>query len=242
MLKNVYAQLELRSGLIRAITPKYTSYEYKLLSSIDSDKSNVAMAIDRHARKAKTLTHIDVDTVARLERVPRNDIVTKLNEWNDDGLIDLKTGGVMNVYRVLQEFPKTFEAQQSMVDELYSVMEARERMELDRMKQMIDLVTDSGCVSRSLAEHYSDGLPSQRKDCGHCSWCEKGAPLKLITREPGDFEYATLNKVLEACPDREDPRLLARIAFGIGSPRVTALKLNSHPVFGSMEDQPFMVG
>ncbi|GAB7365284.1 hypothetical protein MBLNU230_g6365t1 [Neophaeotheca triangularis] len=243
VLKSVYAQLELDFGLLRAVTPKYTSYEYKVLSPVrvESDKSGIGTAVRRHARKAITNTHVDVDAVTLSAHISRNDVITKLNEWHDRGLIDLKASGVVNVYRVAKPFPLTPEAKQSVVDDLYSGMEARERMELDRMKQVNDLVTSSACVSRSLAAHFDDSLPGQSKDCGHCSWCEKGEPVTLITKDPGHFDDETFQKVLEACPDRDDPRLLARIAFGIGSPRSTALKLNNHAVFGSMEDQPFAV-
>ena len=49
--------------------------------------------------------------------------------------------------------------------------------------------------------------------------------------------YGDFGKV----PDRNDPGLLARIAFGISSPRVTVLKLSKDLVFGSMDDHEFMV-
>jgi hypothetical protein len=55
------------------------------------------------------------------------------------------------------------------------------------------------------------------------------------------WDSAAFFKVLEACPDRDDPRYIARVAFGIGSPRVTAAKLTKSPVFGSMEDHQFTV-
>jgi hypothetical protein len=47
--------------------------------------------------------------------------------------------------------------------------------------------------------------------------------------------------VLDAVPDRDDARYLARIAFGISSPRVTRAKLGKDPVFGSMEEYDFGV-
>lgn len=47
--------------------------------------------------------------------------------------------------------------------------------------------------------------------------------------------------ILSACSIRDDARFLARIAFGISSPRVTSEKLGKHPVFGSMNDCDFEV-
>jgi hypothetical protein len=47
--------------------------------------------------------------------------------------------------------------------------------------------------------------------------------------------------VLIACSARDDPRFLARIAFGIVSPRVMPMRLGRDPAFGSMNVCDFMV-
>lgn len=53
---------------------------------------------------------------------------------------------------------------------------------------------------------------------------------------------ADVKAILDACAERDDPRLLARFAFGITSPRLTALKCStSHPLFGSMVNVDFRV-
>lgn len=64
--------------------------------------------------------------------------------------------------------------------------------------------------------------------------------MTKITRPPKAWDSKAFAKVLQACPDRDDPRYIARVAFGIGSPRVTAAKLSKHQVFGSMEEHDFM--
>jgi len=55
-----------------------------------------------------------------------------------------------------------------------------------------------------------------------------------------EFNKNAFDQILNTIPDRDDPRLLARIAFGISSPRVTKLKMGRSPMFGSMEDHDFM--
>ncbi|KAN0083161.1 hypothetical protein V8E54_002249 [Elaphomyces granulatus] len=52
---------------------------------------------------------------------------------------------------------------------------------------------------------------------------------------------ALRDAVLTACSVRDDPRFLARIAFGIVSPRVMPMRLGRDPVFGSMNVCDFMV-
>lgn len=241
VLKNIYAQLELRFGLLRETTPKYSSYSYKTISAPSNDLTASAKAIKKVASKAATLMHVDVDAAARVHGLSRADIVAKLNQWHDQGSIDLRTSGVVNIYRVLQDLPSTKAGRQRITDELYAELELREQQDLTRGQEVMDLINGSKCFSRSLAEHFGDGLPGGDEECGHCSWCETHAAVKIITPEPRPFDDKVFRRVLDAVPDRDDARYLARVAFGIGSPRVTAAKLSSNPVFGSMEQQDFSV-
>lgn len=49
-----------------------------------------------------------------------------------------------------------------------------------------------------------------------------------------------IRAILNACPERDDPRLLARMAFGITSPRLTIGKWSTtNPYFGSMVEVDF---
>jgi hypothetical protein len=66
-------------------------------------------------------------------------------------------------------------------------------------------------------------------------------PVKVITPEPKPFDEGLFQRVLKAVPERDDARFLTRVAFGIGSPRVTAAKLSSSAVFGCMEAYDFKV-
>jgi len=51
---------------------------------------------------------------------------------------------------------------------------------------------------------------------------------------PAMPDPALRDAVLTACSVRDDPRVLARIAFGIVSPRVMPIRLGRDLVFGSM--------
>ena len=59
----------------------------------------------------------------------------------------------------------------------------------------------------------------------------------------GNPSALNIRGVLDACPDRDDPLFLARIAFGISSPRITMSKLSKNHVFGSLagEDWSMLV-
>lgn len=243
-LKNIYAQLELTHNLIRATTPVYTKYTYKPSSRYDSvlasDKSQAAAAIKRYSKKAKTWYTIDVDSLST-SKLPRADIIRKLNALDESGVIELKLGGVQNVYRITQPLPRTGPAIEKYVGQIYEVMEKREQAALRRTDQMLQLITDKACFSRALAQHFGDNLPDGKTECGHCTWCMTKIAVVQQVPPPVKFNFPAFKAVLEHIPDRDDARFLARIAFGITSPRGTKMKLSKHPIFGSMADHSFMV-
>lgn len=239
-MKNIFAQLELRFGLIRETTPKYTQYQYKELS-LPADNTPAGESIRKASKKAKTWTHIDVDAASRVKNVPRGTIIAKLNDWNERGYIQLDAKGVENVYLVLKTLPASVQERNALADSVYKELEIREQQDLARMDQVTDLITGKQCFALSLAKHFGDELPEKKQACGHCTWCETQQPVELKKPPQVPWDSKAFFKVLQAIPERDDPRFLARVAFGIGSPRVTSAKLGKSQVFGSMEDCSFVV-
>jgi hypothetical protein len=109
------------------------------------------------------------------------------------------------------------------------------------MDQVTNLITGRQCFALSLAKHFGDELPENKQACGHCTWCETQRPVELKKPPQVPWDSKAFAQVLLAVPDRDDARFLARVAFGIGSPRVTSSKLSKSPVFGSMEGCSFVV-
>lgn len=67
-----------------------------------------------------------------------------------------------------------------------------------------------------------------------------GQSLAFEMPSPVAVDPVQIQAILDTCPERDDPRLLARMAFGITSPRLTANKWSStHPLFGSMVTSDF---
>jgi hypothetical protein len=244
-LTNIYAQLELNHGLIRASTPIYSRYSFKpgpsYWPTIKSDPSPAARAIQLHAKTAKSLHHLDVQLAAHSLDIPRIDIVRKLNDWNETQAIELKPSGVLNVYKTLKPLPQTAAEIEALVSHLYANMQKREQEALDRTDQILTLITSKACFARALAQHFGDELPGGRRECGHCTWCLTHTAVVMHVLPPVPFSFERFRDVLDRVRDRDDARLLARIAFGITSPRVVGMKLSRHVMFGSMADHEFMV-
>jgi hypothetical protein len=209
---------------------------------MQNDTTPAAMAIKMFAWKTGKLWHVDVEAAGNRPGIVRADVIRKLNDWNERDIILLKTSGVQHVYRVLCKLPSTPEDIEEIVKKLYAQMLARERQDLQRTEEVVSLVTSKSCISRGLAAYFSDGSYGVPTECGHCTWCETHKQTVLPKMPPARPDPGLIAAVLKACSARDDPRFLARIAFGITSPRVTAMKLGKHLVFGSMNVCDFMVG
>ncbi|KAI0382330.1 ATP-dependent DNA helicase [Hypomontagnella monticulosa] len=237
------ATLELRFGLLRAITPEYTSYKYEALqqyfSLLQSDSSQEAKAIFKHASKKARLYDLDMNAVVRTTGLLRTDVVRKLEDWHNRGAILLKKSGVENKYKVLKGLPKTPEEVEEMTEKLYIDMAAREQDALRRTQQVANLITGDTCFARTLAQHFGMGLPGGKVKCGHCTHCVTGKRVVLPPKQTPAVDHKGIQSILKACYVRDDPRFLARIAFGIKSPRVFQLKLQNHSVFGSLNNHDF---
>lgn len=128
------------------------------------------MGLRKLTLKKTKLSHVDLDNAHQTTGVSRADLVSKLNSWNDDRFIDLKTGGMVNIYRVANpsQWPPTAAKSQEVIDQLYEELQSREKQDLDRMDQVMDLITGSACFAKTLAAHFGDSLPENAEECGHC--------------------------------------------------------------------------
>ena len=242
------AQLELRFGLIRAITPKYGQYKYaksEFFEQSTADNTKVTKAVKQLSKTAKKWTQIDVDQAAREAEVDRALVVRKLQQWSTSGAIELRPSGVVNRFRVLKGFPRDAEFEEISAA-MHAYFEKSEKESMARIQDVIRLMTAKACISRGLAKYFGDEDSVAKEGCGHCSFCINKTPVsfdqsKMLSRK-GRITAAKVIAVLAAVEARDDPRFLAKVAFGISSPRIALAKLGKHPVFGSMDNCDFDVG
>ncbi|ORY61587.1 ATP-dependent DNA helicase recQ [Pseudomassariella vexata] len=241
----ILATLELRYGLMRAIAPEYSKYEFEDMGGYSTvarrDRSREAQAIFKHANKINKWYRVDVIAMLAETGLLRADVIRLLHKWNDTGIILLKTAGVEHRYRILRPLPRTDAQIERIVESLHADMEAREEDALARTQHVAHLITASKCYSLALAEHFGMGLPDGKRACGHCTYCLTKQPVVLPPNPPVAVDLAGIKNVLQSCRVRDDPRFLARVAFGIKSPRIIQLKLDKYPVFGSLADHEFKV-
>jgi len=102
--------------------------------------------------------------------IPRPDLLRKLNGWNDDRVVELKPSGVVNVYKITKSLPKSAAKIDELAADLYRSMESREKEALHRTDEMLALITGKKCFALTLANHFGDSLPDNKKECGHCQY------------------------------------------------------------------------
>lgn len=85
-------------------------------------------------------------------------------------MIELQPSGVINRFRVTKDFPKDDKTKDSIIATLHERIEERERDDMARIQQVIDLITANKCISLALAEHFGDADCVPDAGCGNCSF------------------------------------------------------------------------
>ncbi|KAF9229212.1 ATP-dependent DNA helicase [Gyrodon lividus] len=240
-----YAQLELDYNYIRAITPFYSVYDLSSRSAsgwskVLADHSDAAKTIKMYWSPRGGGYQIDLVKAANSSGRDRNDLARKISDWELGGWVFSKASQVRARYKVLNTLPKTVEEIQDVANLMYERMLGREEESITKLRQVIEFATNDDCMAHSLASHFGDEDAVPGGLCGTCTFCTTGNAVKFDPQAEVKPNPNKIKAILAACHERDDPRLLARMAFGITSPRLTANKWStSHPLFGSMVDSDF---
>jgi len=127
----------------------------------------------------------------------------------------------------------------ALADELHRRMARREAGELERLRQVCDLVGHDGCQTAMLAAHFGEGLESA---CGHCSGCQGAvdvAPARGAVDIPDNLREPLKALLEEKGEVLDTPRAVTRLLCGISSPRLSRARLGQHPLFGTLAEVPF---
>ncbi len=244
VLRTLLTFLEL-DGFLRSGTPFYQNYKFKprmssaeILGHFRGERKNFLANLFRQASKAKTWFHIDLYDAAKALNTERERIVRAFDWLETKGMLEVDVSGVRHRYHSIKK-PDDSEA---LANQLYDRMQKRETAEIQRLRQVVDLINSSTCQTKVLASHFSE---HRDHNCGHCSCCMNG-PVRLGERLdleiPANFGQnvrALLDDRSESAASLLRPRALARFLCGIVSPRVSRAKLRGHPLFGRLGDTPF---
>ena len=124
----------------------------------------------------------------------------------------------------------------------------RERRDLGRLGQVLEMMTARGCITSRLLRHFGEEPESA---CGTCSGCLEQAeagcgqgprelPCSTIVGITNEDVLEIRRVVDERHPVLRAPRQLARFLCGITSPATTRARLTRHDSFGLLERVPFV--
>ncbi|GAA5910366.1 RecQ family ATP-dependent DNA helicase [Sporobolomyces salmoneus] len=245
-LSLLYANLELEFGLIRAVTPFYSTHKMKPLASnsgafqeILTQSTPAAEAIRANWKKGPTWYTVDVLAAAATNGTTRQEVVRQISQWEYQGKCEINVSDVMNRYAVLKALPKDQDEIEELAKKLFDQMHEREEADVNRLKGVGDFIRQDECFSHALAKYFGDTTSVPNGRCENCTHCLIKKPLSFKASGASDFTDKQFNFVLANCGVRDDSRLLAKVAFGIRSPRITALGLPHAPCFGILSDCDF---
>jgi ATP-dependent DNA helicase RecQ len=231
------------AGVIEATEPFYNEYQFTLhkpsreiLARFDPARSEFLDRVFATATKAEKWFSLDVGNVVGKLRTTRSRVVKALSFLEEQGDLTLKVAGLRQGYRI-----KTRPADPlALKNALSERFEARERNDVNRVHQVVQLAEHSGCIVRYLLEHFGEELG---RNCGHCCNCSRtpsGANrVRSETRAP-NVDRVKIASLRQNYPEAlTSPRQIARFLCGLNSPMLTHTKLHKHPDFGHLAGFPF---
>ena len=246
VVRTLLTYLEL-DGYLQAGTPRYAQYQFQPLESSErilgrfaGERRELLGRIFRQARKAKTWFHIDLDETARTLKEPRDRLVRALDYLGEQRLLEVRSAGLRHAYRWLRRPQDTA----ALARDLHQRTLDRERREIARLDQVLELAALDGCQTGFLSAHFGEPLAAA---CGHCAWCLNGHTPMVIPALSSPGVSGIPEPVWKQATDLRgqeeavlgEPRAFARFLTGLTSPRLTRRKLSGHPLFGALADVPF---
>jgi len=163
-------------------------------------------------------------------------------------MLELKPSGLTNRFRRLKQPSDTGAIEATLTDR----MQHREKRDLQRLGEVVELATSTECQASLLSAHFGEPLD---EPCGHCSACIRKSEGGDATGEPpsstgsmSEISEASIDEALwqEATTLREteratlaSPQRFTKFLCGISSPKLTRAKLSRHDLFGIFEHVPF---
>ena len=244
VLRTALTYMELL-GFLRTHTPYYSIYkiqaqlpEDEIVKRFSGERAQLVANIFAEARKGRIWYTLDVAEAAGRLGQDRSRLVRALQYLEQQGWVGLEIAGVRHPYTLVCR-PETPD---ELVSGLVERFDRREKREVRRVSEVLELVTRDGCQTNALVGYFGE---LRKTDCGHCTWCRTSEPQRLQARsplpEPADrIDMPALHTLLEAHPEAlGEARQIARFLCGLTSPASTRVKLTRHPLFGTAGEHPF---
>jgi len=241
-LKTLLVYLELEQ-VIRPAYSYYAEYKYKLLVSenellarFKGERSQFLQTIFATSDKARTWYSLNFEKMQQTYRCDRGRILTAIDYLDQQGLIELQTKQMTQVYKV----DKT-QIKPQLHDELAQRFLQKEASEIKRIHHLLAFFASKQCLNLQLANYFSD--TNLQDACGHCSVCA-GQPADMpeveSLRPLQHYDASELSAEISAKLGANDSAILrARFFCGLTTPIFTRLKVRQLTGFALLEKYRF---
>jgi len=241
-LKTLLVYLELE-GVLQPAYSYYAEYKYKLLvpenellGRFKDERYHFVQAVLESADKARTWATVNFDKLQSFYPSERSRVITALDYLDQQGLMELQTKQMTNVYKVFVEAITP-----DLTDKLAHRFSEKEHSEIKRIHFLLDFFASKSCLNWQLAHYFSD--TNLQQPCGHCSVC---ADLVTVFPEPEaltplseyDFFQVT-SAITNKLAKHNSAVLVARFLCGLTTPIFTRLKARQLTGFASLEKYRF---
>ncbi len=241
-LKTLLVYLELE-GVLQPAYSYYAEYKYKLLvpesellGRFKDERYHFVQAVLESSDKARTWSTVNFDKLQNFYPSERSRVITALDYLDQQGLMELQTKQMTNVYKVFSEAITP-----ELTDRLAQRFHDKEQSEIKRIHFLLNFFASKSCLNWQLAHYFSD--TNLQQACGHCSVC---AGLVTQFPEPESLkpltEYDCLQlttPINEKLAKHKSATLVARFLCGLTTPIFTRLKARQLNGFASLEKYRF---
>ena len=229
------------------IQPKYSyfeEYSFKYIRSAEEiagyfqgERKQFVTTIFRHCHLRKIWAVVDIEAITKHYGAERKRIVAALDYFEEKGWIELQPKQAIEVYAILNQ---NFSIE-ALAEKIYRLFKNKEAHEIQRIHDMIAFLAGDHCISKRLAEYFSDDIA--KAQCNHCSFCQSGkatiaeaTPLTPLS----DCNFEELaDDFITAIGERSSPLNLTKFLCGIYTPIFTKYKIKKMQHFGTLEKYRF---
>ena len=248
VVETVITYLEL-DGLLRPTRAFYESTQVQflksesaILSALNEDRRRFLTALFGSGRRGPNYLTLEIEAAAQRLGEPRDRIVKALTWLEETGAILQKPAGLRHGFRLCgdasQRDPSAVAADQA---KLFAQREARDSQ---RLAQILDFASASGCITRRLIGYFGEALAED--NCGHCHFCRTGDPatqVALPATPIAPFTDADAEEIraliFEEHASLATPRQITRFLCGLTSPATSRARLTKRPEFARFATTPF---
>ncbi len=248
VVETVITYLEL-DGLLRPTRAFYESTQVQFLKSEGAvlsghteDRRRFLTALFGAGRRGPKYLTLELEAAARQIGEPRERIAKALTWLEETGAITQKPAGLRHGFRLCGDAAQHDPAK--VAAHLADLFARREERDSQRLTQIVDFASASGCITRRLLGYFGEALAEE--NCGHCHFCRTGEPAAQIdlpatpARDFTDEDAEEIRALIfEELPSLASARSLTRYLCGLTSPATSRAKLTKRPEFGRHATTPF---